>query len=144
MSLCQPIPLYAMRSQMSFCLQDIVKSSQNAHKVMMVRTIPADPVSRVEDDPTYVELGITFHPDDHENQPLKMDVNVIMPKGWTPKMYLASLNKSMKRHLILPLESITIDGTNLRYSQRVAVVILCNGRGYTQPIDCFGFLDTCF
>jgi hypothetical protein len=89
-----------------------------------------------------VELGITFfHPEDHENQPLKMDVNVIMPEGWTPKMYLAALNKSMKRHLILSLESIAIDGRgNLRYSQRVAVVILCNGRGYTQPIDCFGFL----
>ncbi len=76
----------------------------------MVRTIPADPVSRVEDDPTYVELGITFHPDDYEHQPLKMDVNVIMPEGWTPKMYLAALNKSMKRHSILSLESITIDG----------------------------------
>ena len=75
----------------------------------MVRTISTDRVSRVEDDPTYVELGITFHPDD-ENQPPKMDVNVIMPEGWTPKMYLAALNKSMKRHSILSLELITIDG----------------------------------
>ena len=56
----------------------------------MVRTISPDRVSQVEDDHTYVELGITFHPDDHENQPLKMDVNVIMAKGWTPKMYLAT------------------------------------------------------
>ncbi len=76
----------------------------------MVRTISTDRASKVEHDPTYVELAITFHPDDHEHQPLKMDVNVIMPKGWTPKMYLAALNKSMKRHSVLSLESITIDG----------------------------------
>jgi hypothetical protein len=92
---------------MSSCLQEIVESSQNAQKVMMVRTILTDPV--LKDDPTYVELATTFHPDDHEHQPLKMDVNVIMPEGWTPKMYLAALNKSMKRHPILSLESITID-----------------------------------
>jgi hypothetical protein len=111
MLLCQPIPLHGMQSQMSSCLQGIVESSQNAHKVMMVRTVPTDRVSRAEDDPTYVELGITFfYPDDHENQPLKMDANVIMPKGWTPKMYLAALKKSMKRHSILSLELITIDG----------------------------------
>jgi hypothetical protein len=110
MSLRQPIPLYDMRSQMSSCLQEIVESSRNAQKVMMVRTISTDRLSKVEHDPTYVELAITFHPDDHEHQPLKMDVNVIMPTGWTPKMYLAALNKSMKRHSVLSLESITIDG----------------------------------
>ncbi len=77
----------------------------------MVRTILTDRVSRVDDDPTYVELAITFHPDyDHEHQPLKIYVNVIMPEGWTPKTNLAALNKYMKRHSILSLESITIDG----------------------------------
>jgi hypothetical protein len=76
---------------MSSCLQEVVPSSQNAQKVMMVRTILTDRISKVEHDPTYVELAITFHPDDHEHQPLKMDVNVIMPEGWTPKMYLAAL-----------------------------------------------------
>ncbi len=74
---------------------------------MMVRTILTDPVSQVEDNSTYVELGITFHSVNHENQPLKMDVNVIILDG-TPKMYLAALNKSMKRHWILSLEAITI------------------------------------
>jgi hypothetical protein len=33
-----------------------------------------------------------------------------MPEGWTPKTNLAALNKYMKRHSILSLESITIDG----------------------------------
>jgi hypothetical protein len=76
---------------------------------MMVRTSSSDPVSRIEGELIYVELVITFHPDDQENHPLKMDVNMIMPKGWTPKMYLATLNKSVKRHLILSLQLITID-----------------------------------
>jgi hypothetical protein len=56
-----------------------------------------------------VELGITFYPED-ENQPPKFDVKVLMPAGWTPKMYVAALNKSIRRHSILSLESITING----------------------------------
>jgi hypothetical protein len=33
-----------------------------------------------------------------------------MPEGWTPKMYVAALNKSIRWYLILSLESITING----------------------------------
>jgi hypothetical protein len=40
----------------------------------------------------------------------KLDVKVVMPQGWTPKMYLADLNKSIRRHSILSLESITLEG----------------------------------
>jgi hypothetical protein len=43
-------------------------------------------------------------------RPPKLDVKVIMPEGWTPKMYVAALNKAMKRHSILCLETIAING----------------------------------
>jgi hypothetical protein len=33
-----------------------------------------------------------------------------MPKTWAPKMYVATLNKSIKRHSILSLELISIQG----------------------------------
>jgi hypothetical protein len=37
-------------------------------------------------------------------------VKVIMSFGWTPKIYLSALNKSIRKHSILSLESIDMDG----------------------------------
>jgi hypothetical protein len=76
----------------------------------MVETVATVRVSRVQEDPRYLELWISFYPRDDKNQPPKSDVKVIMPKDWTPKMYLSALNKSIKKNSILSIESITIDG----------------------------------
>jgi hypothetical protein len=108
MSLRQPIPLYDMRSQSSSRLLDILQSARNGQKVMLVTTISTDRVSRVDENSTYVELGITFYPHD-ENQAPKV-VKVVMPNTWAPKMYLAALNKSIKRHSVLSLELISLQG----------------------------------
>jgi hypothetical protein len=110
MSLRQAIALYDMRSHSASSLRDVLESSRNAEKVMMVTTVSTDRVTRVADNPTFVELGILFFPED-ENQEPKLDVKVIMPADWTPKMYVAALNKSIRRHSILSLELITINGS---------------------------------
>jgi hypothetical protein len=110
MSLPNSVPLYDMRSHTSSRLQDILKSSINVQKVMMVSTVSTDRVSRVQEDPKYLELGISFYPREVENQPPKLDLKVIMPQHWSPKMYLAALNKSIRKNSILSIESIAIDG----------------------------------
>jgi hypothetical protein len=103
MSLRHAIALYDMQSHSSLILQDVLKSSRNAEKVMMVTTVSTNRVTRHQDNPSFVELGITFY-SENENQPPKLDVKVIMPEGWSPKMYVAALNKSIRRHSILSLE----------------------------------------
>jgi hypothetical protein len=61
-------------------------------------------------------MVICFYPgsddtQDDENPPSKFDVQVAMPQSWTPKMYLAALlNNSTRKHSIVSLELITIDG----------------------------------
>jgi hypothetical protein len=110
MSLRESVPLYDMRLQTSSRLHDIVQASRNADKVMMVTTVSTDRISRVQEDPKFSELIISFYPEDDENQPTKSDVKVIMPNSWTPKMYLAALNTSIRRNSTLSIESITIDG----------------------------------
>jgi hypothetical protein len=64
MSLRNAIALYDMRLLSSSSLEDILQSSRNAKKVMMVTTVSTDRVTRVQDDPTFVELWITLYPDD--------------------------------------------------------------------------------
>jgi hypothetical protein len=107
MLLRQPISLYNMRSHSSSKLLKILQSARNGHKVMLVTAIPTDQVSRVDENSTYVELGTTFYPHADENQAPKV-VKVLMPKTWAPQMYLSTLNKSIKRHLILSLESMSL------------------------------------
>jgi hypothetical protein len=108
MSLRQPIPLYDMRSHSSTRLLDILQSTRNVQKVMLVTTVSTNRVSRIDENPSYVELGITFYPQDDNKAPKV--VKVIMPETWAPKMYVAALNKSIKRHSVLSLESISIQG----------------------------------
>lgn len=82
---------------------------------MMVKTVSTCRVSRIEEDPKYLDLEVNFYPCDpqvDENVPPKLDVNVVMPQGWTPRMYLAALNKSIRKHSVLSLETIRIEGRN--------------------------------
>jgi hypothetical protein len=76
----------------------------------MVMAVSTDQVSRVEEDPKYLILLLSFYPQDDENQPPKSEVKVIMPNTWTPKIFLSALNKSIRKNLILSIELITIDG----------------------------------
>ncbi len=108
MSVRQPIPLYNMWLHSSSRLLDILQSARNGQKVMLVTAVSTDRISRVDENSTYVELGITFYPHD-ENQAPKV-VKVVMPETWAPKMYLAALNKSTKRHLILSIELMSLQG----------------------------------
>jgi hypothetical protein len=67
-----------------------------------------------------VELLISFYPgltQDDENQPPKFDLKVIMPQEYSPKMYLVTLNKYIRRHLILSLEWINIEGQISSYTK---------------------------
>jgi hypothetical protein len=113
MTLHKSVPLFDMRSHTTTNFQDILQSSRNAKKMMMVTTVSTGRISRVEENPKYLELWISLYPHDSGdgvNQSLKLDVKVIMPQGWTPKMYLGALNKSIRNHSVLSLESIRIDG----------------------------------
>ena len=109
MSLLTHVPLYDMRPQRSSSLQDIIESSCDADKVMPVIMVCTDWVTQVEVNPNYLELSVTFYSYGESHSP-KLDVKVIMPEGWTPKMYLSALNKSIRKNSLLSLESICIDG----------------------------------
>jgi hypothetical protein len=99
-----------MRLHSSSSLQDILESSRTAEKVMMAMAVSTDHVIRVEEDPKYLILLLSFCPQDYESQPPKSEVKVVKPNTWIPKMYLSALNKSIRKNSILSIELITIDG----------------------------------
>jgi hypothetical protein len=51
-------------------------------------------------------------PEDNANNLEKNNFKAIMPRSWTPKMYLGALNQSIRKNYVLTLESINISGRN--------------------------------
>jgi hypothetical protein len=62
----------------------------------------------------YVELLVSFYspPEEDTNNCIKNDFRVIMPRTWTPKMYLGALHQSIRTNSILTLKSIEVSGRN--------------------------------
>jgi hypothetical protein len=107
--------LFDMGENMSKNIYDIMRSSKQALPIQKLTTITTDRLSKVEEDPTYVgvELLVSFYspaPDDDIDNFEKRDLMVIIPRSWTPKMYLGSLYQSITMNSLLTLESINISG----------------------------------
>jgi hypothetical protein len=107
------VPLFDMRANPSTNIYDIIRSSRGAIPIQRLTTITTDRISQVED-PRYVELLVSFYspPEEDANNFIKNDFKVIMPRTWTPKMYLGALHQSIRTNSLLTLESIEVSGRN--------------------------------
>jgi hypothetical protein len=109
------VPLFDMRVNTSNNIYDIMRSTSEALPIQKLTTITTGRLSGVQEDPTYVELLVSFYspaPDNDTNNFEKRDFEVIMPRSWTPKMYLGALYQSITTNSLLTLESINIFGRN--------------------------------
>jgi hypothetical protein len=99
-----------MRVNSSVNAQEIIVSSSNARPIMMVETISTNHVSGVED-PWYVELMVSFYTRavNYKNPSKKLTDRIIMPKDWTPRMYLGALNRSIMNSAVISLELVALD-----------------------------------
>jgi hypothetical protein len=73
-------------------------------------------LSLVEEDPSFVELLVSFYSPPEDQDAKTTDFKVVMPQTWSPKMYLGALNQSIRANrlnsLSLSLESINLSGRN--------------------------------
>jgi hypothetical protein len=105
------VPLFDMRANTSNNIDDIIRSSREARPIQKTTTITTDRMSQVED-PRYIELLVSFYspPEEDTKNVIKNNFKVIMPRTWTPKMYLGALHQSITTNLLLVLESIDVSG----------------------------------
>jgi hypothetical protein len=110
------VPFYDMRANMSNTNYDIMRSSREALPIQkLLTTITTNRLSKVEEDPTHVELLVSFYspaPDNDTNNFKKSNFKVIMPRSWTPKMYLGALYQFITTISLLTIESINFSGQN--------------------------------
>ncbi len=104
------IPLFSMWVNSSVNARDIIVSSSNARLMMMVETISTNHVSRVNN-PRYVGLMVSFYTwaVNYKNPSKKLTYKLIMPKDWTPRMYLGALNQPITNNAFLSLEAVALD-----------------------------------
>jgi hypothetical protein len=104
------IPLFDMRANTSKSVNDIIISSRGARPIQKLTAISTDRLFEVKEDRSYVELMVRFFsagPDFEQSE-----FQVIMPRSWTPKMYLGALSQSIRTNSLLTLETICISGRN--------------------------------
>ena len=104
------VPLFDMRSHTSKDVYDIIRSTRGALPIQKLTTIATDRLSEVVEDPRYVELLVHFYSPAPEVD--TKDFKVVMPRSWTPKMYLGALYQSITTNSIITLESISLSGRN--------------------------------
>ena len=115
LTLDRVVLLFDMRANTSNNIYDIMRSSREALPILKFTTITTDRLSEVKEDPRYLELQISFYspaPEDNSKIFEKKDFKVIMPRSWSPKMYLGALYQSIRTNSLLSLESMNISGRN--------------------------------
>jgi hypothetical protein len=108
------VPLFDMRANASVLARDVVISARTARPKMMSNAISTNRVSAVED-LRYLELIVIFYSTEeaknkNKKTPPKFGLKVVMPKDWTPRMYLGALYRSIKSNRVLSLELVTLHG----------------------------------
>jgi hypothetical protein len=87
-------------------------SSRGALPIQKLTTIATDRLYEVEEDPRFVELVVHCYSPAPDDEFEKSEFKVIMPRSWTPKIYLGALYQSITNNSLLTLESIIISGRN--------------------------------
>jgi hypothetical protein len=120
LTLHTPVPLYDMTSASAHTLVDIISSSRNASPVMMINTITTQGLIRRTDDPSLLDLEVTFFSkkdssdDGGDDATSSITYTLSIPRNWTPCTFLAMVNRSSIKNKVLSLE--TIQGTMNSYT----------------------------
>jgi hypothetical protein len=106
--LCRDVLLFNISVNTSVHPKDIIISSRNSRRTMMVETVLINLVLVVKD-MRYLELMVTFYPGQLQ-EPFQIELHkLIMAKDWTPRMYLGALNQSIMNNAVLSLEAVALD-----------------------------------
>ena len=91
-------------------LAGIIESSRRAHPVLKTKTIVAKIIVGGMDGSGLLDLEVQFLSSEEVENPAtdgnSVTCVVSIPRSWTPRMFLASVNKTIGEHNVLSLESV--------------------------------------
>ena len=105
-----PIPLYLSPLAINADLWEVIRAAncieEQVHDVVAISTGNVLPLRK--GNTNLVELQLRFWSADKEKE--AYSTTVIIPRTWTPKMYLGVLYLSVNRHMTLSIERIELEG----------------------------------
>ena len=124
LQLLDAVDVYDMRDASNCSVLDIINESMNATPQMKTKTISTSRLKKRNDGSGLTDMDVTIHAfftstvtrmNDEENDDRNISVVVTMPEAWTPMLYLAMVNSSIRKWNILSLETSTICSGIERY-----------------------------
>lgn len=112
------VPLYDFGCRMEeSTILSIINESRDAVPLFNVSSVSTDNQKQCESENQMVHIKIKFYgevapSDDNKNNNLHhmKEIEVVMPKSWTPRMYLGVLNISIERNHSIIIETIYFRG----------------------------------
>ena len=108
LKLIYDVPLYDTRNVPTDTFRDIIEASKSAQIVMKVRTLCTDLVEDCEDDDTKYLMDLYLF----SSTGSVIKTQVLVPKDWTPRMYLGAIFKSVSTDSIISFENEKINDKN--------------------------------
>ena len=117
LEIAPPIPLYDFGNQFEEpTLQSIVNESRDAQPLFNVSSVCTDNQQVIASDNQMVHITIRFYGKDgwsdqngSQEHHLK-EIKALMPKTWTPRMYLGAVNVSIEQSHSIIIETISFRG----------------------------------
>lgn len=106
LTLEKPIPLFDMHSNSLDDLQDVLHSCKKRYSILfdVVSTSRATVMNR---NSSLLMLRLIFF---SVKQNKELHFEVVIPKDWTPKMYLGALSRSITINKVVALETVELEG----------------------------------
>ena len=118
LKIVHPVPLYDFGNQMEEpTLLSVINESRDAQPLFKVSSVCTDYQQVLASEDQMVNITIRFYSDDFQaegnggraERQMK-EIKAIMPKAWTPRMYLGAVNVSIERNRSIIIETIYIHG----------------------------------
>lgn len=113
------VPLYDFSNRMGEAtLLSLMNESRNALPLFDVETICTDMQQLCESETQMVEITVRFYGSRPSEGPatnslkrfMAKEIQAVMPKSWTPRMYLGAVNLSIERNQSILIEAIYFRG----------------------------------
>ena len=117
LKIAPPVPLYDFGNETEEpTLSSIINETRNAQPLFMVSSVCTDLQHLLSRDNQMVNITIRFYSEnvqgEQNGRPEKLmkEIQAVMPKAWSPRMYLGAVNVSIERNHAIIIETINFHG----------------------------------
>ena len=129
----EPLPLYNFSGVQHTSIADLILTTAGTPHLAMINAISTGIQKNLATDSSYAEILIRFHvlaplvAGKKKSAKPTEDYTVVVPRQWTPRMYLGALYISLQRNKSISVETLKLNGNNYKTINEVSWLFNKNG-----------------